>query len=133
MKEICKKNTLVAFNRFFTTVKSMSKLLKKGVYACGTVRITRKGLPKMMKEDSKLVRGEFQFETKGAISAVKWMDNHPVTFLSSFNDPEETTVVKRKNKDGTSTEILCPEVVAKYNKIMSGVDKFDQLRERYAL
>lgn len=82
--------------------------------------------------NSKLARGEFQFETKGAVSAVKWMDNRPVTCLSSFHDPRETTVVKRKNKDGTSTEIFCPEVVAEY-KIMGGVDKFDQLRERYAL
>ena len=29
-------------------------------------------------------------------------------------------------------EIFCPEVVAEY-KIMGGVDKFDQLRERHAL
>jgi hypothetical protein len=33
MKEICKENTLVAFDRFFTTVKLMLKFLKKGVYA----------------------------------------------------------------------------------------------------
>jgi hypothetical protein len=51
----------------------------------------------MMKENSKLARGEFQFETKGAISAVKLMDNNPVTFLSSFHDPRETALVKRKN------------------------------------
>ena len=99
--------------------------------ACGTVKTSRKGLPKMMKENSKLARGEFQFETKGAISAVKWMDNHPVTFLSSFHNPRETTVGKKKNKEGTSTEIFCPE--AEYNKIVGGVNRFDQLRERYAL
>jgi hypothetical protein len=67
-KEICKENTLVAFDRFFTTVKLTSKLLKKGVHACGTVRTSKKGLPKMMKENSKLARGEFQCETKGVIS-----------------------------------------------------------------
>jgi hypothetical protein len=66
----------------------MSKLLKMGVHACGTVKTSRKGLPKMMKENSKLARGEFQFETKGAISAVKWMDNRPVTFLFLFSRPE---------------------------------------------
>jgi hypothetical protein len=86
MKEICKENTLVAFDRFFTTVKLVSKLLKMGVHACGTVKTSRKVLPKMMK----LARGEFQFETKGAISAVKWMDNRPVTSLCSFHDPRET-------------------------------------------
>jgi len=62
-KEICKENTLVTFDRFCTTVKLMSKLLKEGVYTCGTVKTSRKGLPKMMKENSKLARGEFQFQT----------------------------------------------------------------------
>jgi hypothetical protein len=42
----------------------------------------------------------------GAISAVKWFDNCPVTFLSSFHDLRETTVVKRKNNGGISTEIF---------------------------
>jgi len=133
MKEICKENTLVAFDMFFTTVKLMSELLKMGVYACGTVKTSRKGLPKMMKENNKLARGEFQFETKGVIFAVKWLDNRPVTFLSSFHDPKETTVVKRENKDGTNTGIFCPEVVAECNKMMGVVDRFNQLRERYAL
>jgi hypothetical protein len=90
------KNTLVTFDRFFTKVKLMSRLLKKGVYTCGTVRSSRKGLPKMKKEKSKLPRGEFQFERKGAISAVKWMDNRPVAFLSSFQDPRKRTMVKKK-------------------------------------
>jgi len=98
MKEISKENTKFAFDRVFTTVKLMSKLLKMGVYACGTVKTSKKGLPKTMKENSKLARGEFQFDTKGAISAVKWMDNRPVTFLSSFHDPRETTAVKRKTR-----------------------------------
>jgi hypothetical protein len=42
-------------------------------------------------------------------------------------------VVKRKNQGGRSTEIFCPKVVAEYNKIMGGVHRFDQLRERYVL
>jgi hypothetical protein len=53
-KKMCKENTLVAFDRFFTTVKLMSKFLKKGVYACGTVRTSRKGLPKMMTENMRI-------------------------------------------------------------------------------
>jgi hypothetical protein len=49
MKEMCKENISVAFDRFFTTVKLMSKLLKMGVFACGNVKTSRKELPKMMK------------------------------------------------------------------------------------
>lgn len=61
------------------------------------------------------------------------MDNKPVTFLSTLHNPNVITSVKRKNKDGTSSDVTCPEVVKVYNNIMGGVDRFDQFRERYAI
>jgi hypothetical protein len=36
--------------------------------------------------------------------------------------------LKRKNRDGTSSIILCPAAVADYNAIMGGLDRFDQRR-----
>lgn len=126
-------NVLIAFDNFFTTPALMTTLYNNGIYSCGTVRINRKGLPDMMKQKIKLERGEFQFQIKGTISAVKWMDNRVVTLLSTLHDPRETTTVNRKNKDGTTAVVSCPTVVAEYNKIMGGVDRFDQLRERYAV
>lgn len=78
-------------------------------------------------------RGEFMFETKGKLSAVKWMDSKCVYVLSNFFCPMDTTTVLRRNKTGEREAVYCPIVIAEYNKIMGGVDKFDQLLERYAI
>ena len=56
-----------------------------------------------------------------------------MTILSTYHNPKQVTTVKRKNRDGTSSIIPCPAVVADNNTIMGGVDRFDQRRERYAI
>ncbi|XP_023597182.1 piggyBac transposable element-derived protein 4 [Trichechus manatus latirostris] len=124
---------LISFNNFFTSYHLMKSMNERGLYAVGTVRATRKGLPDMLRRKDGLQRGEFKFRTKGCVSAVKWQDNKPVTVLSTFHNPKDITVVKRKNKDGSSSQIPCPRAVAEYNAIMGGVDRFDQRRERYAI
>ena len=108
-------------------------LRNDNIYAIGTVRTNRKGLPPMMEEKEKLKRGEFQFQCKDGIAAIKWMDSKLVTLLTTANDPRTTTTVTRKNKDGTTCQVSCPTAIATYNEIMVRVDHFDQLRERYAI
>jgi hypothetical protein len=63
------------------------------------------------------------FKTKGSVSAIKWQDNKTVTILSTYHSPKDVTFVKRKNKDGTSSEVPCPVAVAEYNNFMGGVDR----------
>ncbi|XP_063219241.1 piggyBac transposable element-derived protein 4-like [Bacillus rossius redtenbacheri] len=127
------KGCVVAFDNFFTTVNLMKALRKDNIYAIGTVRTNRKGLPAMLKEKVPLKRGEFQFQCKEGVAAIKWMDRKPVTILTTSNNPMCTTTVSRKNKDGTSCHVSCPTGIATYNEIMGGIDHFDQLRERYAI
>ena len=59
-----------------------------------------------------------------------WLDNQPVTMLSSNCQPE-MTAVQRKQKDGTRIQVSCPKSVVSYNTYMSGVDRGDQLRQYY--
>ena len=122
--------TVVAFDNFFTI---MNDLYSKELYAVGTVRAHRKGLPDMMKKKDKLKRGEHKFQTKGNVAAIKWMDNKEVNMLTNCYNPKNVCLVKRKAKDGSTDMVDCPEAVAQYNRIMGGVDHFDQLRERYAV
>jgi hypothetical protein len=122
---------IVAFDNFFTSVKLLNYLHSKGIAAVGTVRTNKKGLPEILKNGVALRKGEFQYKTKGPIVAVRWMDNKVVNFLSSVNTHMNTTVVSRKNKQGKKEDVSCPILVAEYNRIMGGVDRFDQLRERY--
>ena len=124
---------IVAFDNFFTTVTVMEELLSRGFHAVGTVRPTRRGLPPMLKEKSKLERGQHLYKTKGQLAAIKWQDKRPVTMLSTGFDPTETMQIQRTNKDGTKSMFSCPIAVARYNAIMGGVDRFDQLRGCYAI
>lgn len=86
-----------------------------------------------MKTNEKMKKGDFRYKTKSGVSAYKWMDNKAVTFLSTLHSPKTITSVNRKNKDGSLSQVTCPEVVKVYNNIMGGVDRFDQFRERYAI
>jgi len=94
--------------------------------------MNRRGIPQMLKQKNHLQHGEFKYQTNGSVAAIKWMDNKPVTMLCSCSNPRTMVIVKWQNEDGTISDIGCPEAVATYNRIMGGVDKFDQLRERYA-
>ena len=48
-------------------------------------------------------------------------------------DPTKTATVKRKNKDGTTRMVPCPQSPLLYNKYMGGVNINDQLRSYYHL
>ena len=110
------------------------KIWKNGLYSCGTVRGNRKGLPSILSDTKiKLNRGEFTFLVKSCVAAVKWQDNKAVSLLSTLHNPKDVVFIQRKQNDGSRIDISCPEVVRTYNNIMGGVDRFDQLRERYAI
>jgi hypothetical protein len=72
------------------------------------------------------------FCTKGCVAPIKWQDNKPVTVLATKHNPIEVTLVKWKNRDGTSLIIPSLAAVEEYNAIMGGVYHFNQRRERYA-
>ncbi|KAI4467378.1 adenosine deaminase [Holotrichia oblita] len=58
------------------------------------------------------------------------MDNRAVFLLSNYFDPTKTETITRKQKDGTTQEFTCPELVKKYNIHMGYVDKMDMLNTR---
>jgi hypothetical protein len=55
-----------------------------------------------------------------------------VYFISTIGDPSKSTTGKRKNKDGSTVEIFCPEAVSLYNQNMGGVDNADAKRKVYS-
>ena len=73
-------------------------------------------------------RGDTAFCQVGDIRAVLWLDNQPVTMLSSNWKPE-TTNVQRKQKYGTRIEVTSPKSIVSYNQYMGGVDRGDQLKQ----
>lgn len=126
------KNHHVYFDNFFCGVKLLEDLLDVGTYACGTVRVNRKGLP--AETSKKLKKGEKVVVQKGISNVVftKWHDKRDVSLLSTNCGPEEPMVViERRKKNG---EIVCvekPKSISLYNNNMGGVDRSDQLRSYY--
>ena len=55
------------------------------------------------------------------------------TALSTNSQANKIVNVKRKQKNGERQLIECPELIAKYNENMGGVDKNDQLRQYYSI
>lgn len=49
----------------------MEELLQNGIYACGTVRANRKGLPKNQKQDKKFKKGDS--EGRVSTTVVSWL------------------------------------------------------------
>ena len=62
----------------------------------------------------------------GNVCVTVWQDSRPVTFMSSGHNPTHTKVVQRKQHDGTTFSVDCPECIVAYNQFMGGVDTGDQ-------
>jgi hypothetical protein len=97
------------------------------------VRLNRKGLPPDMKK-KKLVQKQGDFVTwqKGNMTATAWKDKKQVNFLATNVCPTEMDTVKRRQKDGSRVDIICPVVCKKYTAYMFGVDRADQMRMQYS-
>lgn len=117
---IRRKDVTLAWDRFFTSIRLMDSIPYAAV---GTCLLTRKNMPKW---DGKLKRNEYQFLTNssGTIAA-RWQNSKEVVVRSNCHKATAVTV-KRKQKDGRKKDVLCPEMIEFYNKIMGGVDLSDQ-------
>lgn len=126
------QNYKVYTDRFYTSPSLSRYLLQKGIHSCGTVLVNRKGFPKnLIRRKKDMKRGDCDFRCSDDLSAVVWCDRSPLYFLSTFDEPQQMTTVKRKNKDGTVVQVQCPLVVANYTKYMGGCDLNDQLTKLY--
>ena len=76
-----------------------------------------------------------RWKREGNLLFLQWLDNKPVTFLSTINQKATTHhYVKRRTKvNGRYRPLFVrqPKLVNCYNKFMGGVDKSDQLIGKY--
>lgn len=66
------------------------------------------------------------------MAASAWMDRKTVMVMSTNGQPSSSGTVTRKQRDGSTIEVPCPESIISYNKFMGGVDRGDQLRGYYS-
>ena len=134
-------------DNYFSSIPLYAWLRKNNIGACGTVRPASKGFPK----EFKLPRNsglEWNFQSGKIVGedenvlATVWMDNGPVTFLTTIHslgkDQQVTKNRKKPRKTILNAEELfeddgqrmlkIPQMIDDYNHHMGGVDTADQLR-----
>ena len=91
------------------------QLLVLLIYSCGTARAYRREYPSCLRKVALIV-------LDSNIECLVWRDKKDVYFINYICDPEDTSEVKRRNKDGSQSLISCPGAVKIYNAFMGGVD-----------
>lgn len=127
------KKKFIYFDNYYTTLNLLEVLHGHDVFACGTIRNNRKGLPKNIKSDKMLKRGEADIMISNTnITYCKWKDSRVVHAVSNFHGTEET-IVQRRDKTGKKCDVTAPSAIKDYNKYMGGVDRADRLRYCYTI
>jgi hypothetical protein len=123
------------FDRFFTSLPLLDKLLRKKIFGVGTIMPSRKFFPSnKLPLDRDMAVGESAAAmTESNISVSKWRDRgkKSVCVASNMHNPAKKGFVKRTNTHGNKVNISCPNAIVDYNKYMGGVDKFDQHMASY--
>jgi hypothetical protein len=131
-RDLVGKNFHLYFDNYFTSVKLLEDLLSDKIYACGTVRVNRRGFPTDLKGRLRLQRGQSKVRQRGNLTAFVWQDKKSVAFLSTMCDPRtEVPVTRRHGRQ--ILQLTQPLGANEYNKYMNGVDRHDQLRLKYPL
>ena len=116
---------------YYTSPLLYTSLYRKGVNACGTMRVNRKGFPTDLVHTRKdKTRGFYDYRSNGPLLAAVWFDRRFIYFLSTVHQAEATTptMVKRQNIDGTQ-DVIWPPLLPDYQQYMRGVDRGDQMND----
>ncbi|XP_049954699.1 piggyBac transposable element-derived protein 3-like [Schistocerca serialis cubense] len=102
------------FDNFFSNVVMMKNLLRKNLFACATIRQTRKFFPKdKLAADKTLKMGESDIIIGEDIGISKWKGRGKkcVTVTSTMCNAESKCFVLRTNNKGVRESVPCPESI----------------------
>jgi hypothetical protein len=127
------------FDNFFSSVSLAEDLLNDNLFCIATTRTNRRNWPAQLKNIATFNRTMARGETKetqsasGKVHCFVWKDNRCVSMIDTITNPQAAaTTVSRRNKDGTTGNVSCPEAIKLYNTFMGGVDLADQKRKSYS-
>ena len=128
------KGHFVFMDNFYSSPKLYAKLETKKIGACGTVRGNMRGVPKeLLQQNIKLKKGDDPvFMRSGNMVACAWHDTKRLTLLSTI-DTNLTVDKEIRSKDHAIGHRTVEKhvAVARYNRSMAGVDRFDQMLGTY--
>ncbi|RHY76260.1 hypothetical protein DYB34_011928 [Aphanomyces astaci] len=128
---------VINMDNWYSSVQLCLTLLKMGMYCRGTVRSNRAHNPRFGMFDKKQIKSVMRgsslvsVATSLGIIAVSWLDGTVVNMLSTADATTKSYVHRRIGSETRQQE--CLSLVGLYNKYMQGVDRHDQLRERFSI
>ena len=131
MESYLHENRHVYADNYFTSVSLAKDLLAEDTYLCGTTRAHRREFPNKL-ASAKLKPGEsIKWTNDDSVMLVKWRDRRDV-YMIATND-EWLDVVRQVRRNSMPCDMPTPCCVRKYNSLMGGVDRMDQLRSYYSV
>jgi len=143
----------IFMDNYFSSINLFNFLRSEGYGACGTVRTNTAKFPITLKKEKERKDLKWDFLKGIAVDnvlALLWIDNNPVTMLSTIHiiegkgsridkerrRPRETSTNSNKIKSVFGNSIRkvlpIPKIINDYNYHMGGVDIADQLRSYYS-
>ncbi|KAF5925172.1 piggyBac transposable element-derived protein 1 isoform X1 [Diceros bicornis minor] len=125
----------LCFDSFFTSIKLVSALKKKGVRATGTIRENRTEKCPLMNVEhmKKMKKGyfDFQVEENDEIILCRWHGNGIISLCSSAVGIEPVNEISCIADGKEIPQISQPAIVKLYDECREGVAKMDQIISKY--
>ena len=127
---------LLYCDSFYSSPALFQDLERDGIYATGTLRVNRRGVPKAVTQlktvlnRSDVVRGTgYYLREDSKMVYCAWRDKKCIVMLSCAHPGQSDSTVRRRVKDATGSQtkdVAVPTMVKRYNEFMGGVDKSNQ-------
>jgi hypothetical protein len=136
------KGHVVLMDNYFSSIGLFTEMASRGIYATGTMRSNRIGIPENFKDTKSFNRmatqGDLDWhmhESRG-IGYVLWKDKCPVPLISTHAQPtgfpcQPVDVVPHRN-GAIWEDIHSSPMHKEYTTYMRGIDVADQLRASYS-
>ncbi|CAH2086353.1 unnamed protein product [Euphydryas editha] len=131
IKDLTNEGRLVITDNFYNSVNLAEEFIQNKTFLCGTLRPTRRGLPKNV-ISTKLKKGEVVGKmNKNGVRIIKWFDKRPVYMISTSRRHNATIIDTGKRRKVTEEVIRKPECILTYNENKKGIDYSDQMSSYY--
>ena len=135
------KGHCVVMDNYFCSIPLFEDLVRRGIYAMGTVRSNRIGLPSNLKNTKAWKKSnqghiEWAMHDSRTLSCVMWKDKRPILLISIHANPigfpcmpcDEVPYRNGAIREKIPTSL----VLLEYTTYMRGVDVADQLWASYS-
>ena len=133
--DIKRSNVKLYFDNLYNSLVLLQNLQKDGIWATGTIRGNRIGLPPTVKHPPKMPRGQhriYQDRNNPNLTAGVWQDTKACRYASVACDPSVTGVAVRRISRNY-VRVHQPLVAQRYNQHYKSIDLLDQYLAAYPI